>query len=81
MVSLQVTINTIPVTHKYHTHVITGTVFVGMGTVWEILTCSIPMLNLKDGKTIFIGRGHFRSGHFSVVVCGEFGGSIRGGCM
>jgi len=45
MVSPWITINTIPVTHKYCTCVIMGMVFVGTGTVWEIPTHGIPMPN------------------------------------
>ena len=29
-----------------------GTVFGGMGTEWEKLTCSIPVLNPKNGAKI-----------------------------
>ena len=46
----QVLCNTIPVTHKYCTHIIMATVCAGMGMVCEILTHGLPMRNPTSSK-------------------------------
>jgi len=43
---------TIPATHGNCTRGCMGTVSVGTGTVWEILTCSIPVATFSMAKII-----------------------------